>query len=257
MIFDANAFIGKWPYWPVASSNAAEVVSELSGYQIQKAAICSTRSVFVNWEDGNCEAEAAAATFPDSLVAFACLGTRELSHAVCDQPYNFQDYAVRGFQGIRLYPQHHSYHLLFQSFVDEILEDAAARRWPVVLPLRIIMNWGMPSLDPALLAAIVSRHPNVVWILAGINYLHELQMATSLMRRHPSVYLETSCVMGFAAIEKTVQTCGHAQVLFGSGAPLQHAGASLSKILHARISEDARTAILGDNLHRLLGECKQ
>ena len=257
MIFDANAFVGKWPYWPVASSDAAEVVSELSGHQIHKAAICSTRSVFVNWEDGNCEVEAAAKEFPDNLVAFACLGTRELSHAVCDQPYNFQDYAARGFKGIRLYPQHHSYHLLFHPFVDEILEDAAARRWPVLLPLRIIMNWGMPSLDPALLEAVVNRHSKVLWILAGINYLHELQMATWLMRRYPNVCLETSCVMGYAAIEKIVQTCGHAQVLFGSGAPLQHGGASLSKILHARISEDARTAILGDNLHRLLEECER
>lgn len=257
MIFDANAFIGKWPYWPVASSSASEVVFDLSSHHIDKAAICSTRSVFVNWEDGNREVESAAAAFPDTLAPFACLGTRELSHAICNLPYNFHDYATRGFKGIRLYPQHHSYHLLYQSFVDEILEDAAARHWPVLLPLRIIMNWGMPSLDPSLLAAIVNRHPKVLWILAGINYLHELQMATSLMRRYPSVYLETSCVMGYAAIEKTVQTYGHAQILFGSGAPLQLAGASLSKILHARISDDAQTAILGDNLHRLLGECKQ
>ncbi len=118
------------------------------------------------------------------------------------------------------------------------------------------MNWGMPSLDPSIFPAIVERHPNVQWILAGINYLHELQMATWLMRRHPNVFLETSCVMGYAAIEKTVQACGHAQLLFGSGAPLQHAGAGLSKILHARIADDARSAILGGNLHRLLGECK-
>ena len=249
-----NAFIGKWPYWPVASSSVAEVASELHEYQIQAAAVCSTRSVFVHWEDGNCETEAAALALPDTLVPFACLGTRELSHAVCEQPYDFSDYAARGFRGIRLYPQHHSYHLLFQAFVDEILEDATARGWPVLLPLRIIMNWGMPSLDPGVIAAIVERHPKVLWILAGINYLHELQMATSLMRRYANVCLETSCVMGYAAIEKTVQTCGHDQVLFGSGAPLQHAGASLSKILHARISDEARVAVLGGNLQRLLGE---
>ena len=57
-------------------------------------------------------------------------------------------------------------------------------------------------------------------ILAGINYLHELQMATSLMHTYSNVSLETSCIMGYAAIEKTVQQCGHHQLLFGSGAPL-------------------------------------
>ncbi len=254
MIFDANAFLGKWPYWPTPRSTAAEVVEELKGLRIERAAVCSTRSIFVNWEDGNCETQAAATSFPEVLIPFACLGTQELSHSWKPSDYPFDRYVVRGFRGIRLYPQHHSYHLLFESFVDEILEDAAACRWPVVLPLRVVMNWGVPALDPAVMHAIVTRHPRVRWILAGINYLHELQMATGLMRQYATVHLETSCVMGYAAIEKTVQRCGHAQVLFGSGLPLQHGGAGLSKIMHAAITTEAREAILGGNLQRLLGD---
>ena len=53
MIYDANAFIGKWPYWPIRSSSLDEVTSALQSWKIDRAAICSTRSVFVNWEDGN------------------------------------------------------------------------------------------------------------------------------------------------------------------------------------------------------------
>ncbi|HKR27100.1 MAG TPA: amidohydrolase family protein [Acidobacteriaceae bacterium] len=253
MILDANAFLGKWPYWPTPRSTPAEVVEELRGLKIDRAAVCSTRSIFVNWEDGNCETQVAATSFPEALIPFACLGSHELSHMWNPADYGFDRYAERGFRGIRLYPQHHSYHLLFESFIDEILEDAAARRWPVVLPLRVIMNWGVPSLDPVTMHAIVTRHPRVTWILAGVNYLHELQMATALMLKSPTVYLETSCVMGYAAIEKTVHRCGHAQLLFGSGLPLQHGGASLSKIIHAEIPCEAREAILGGNLQRLLG----
>lgn len=254
MIFDANAFIGKWPYWPVRSTQPAEVASELSGWGIDRAAICSMRSVFVNWEDGNCEVETAARQDPAHFTPFACLGTQELSHVLPQRAYAFADYAARGFRGIRLYPQHHSYHLLYEAFVDSILEDAESRGWPVVLPLRILMNWGMPSLDLGVIEALVTRHPRVNWILAGINYLHELQLAVSLMRRYPSVHLETSCVMGYAAITKTVQQCGPAQILFGSGAPVQHGAAALSKILHAELSDADREAILGGNLLRLLGE---
>ena len=168
--------------------------------------------------------------------------------------YEFSEYVARGFRGVRLYPQHHSYHLLYEAFVDSILEDAASRGWPVVLPLRILMNWGMPSLDLSVIETLVTRHPRVNWILAGINYLHELQLAVSLMRRYPSVHLETSCVMGYAAVEKTVQQCGVAQILFGSGAPVQHGAAALSKILHAQLSDSDREAILSGNLLRLLGE---
>jgi uncharacterized protein len=254
MIYDANAFIGKWPYWPIRSSAAAAVLDELHGWKIDRAVICSTRSVFVNWEDGNIETEAAAKTHASHLTPFACLGTMELSHELPKRAHDFVDYVARGFRGIRLYPQHHSYHPLYEAFVDSILEDAASRRWPVLLPLRIMMNWGVPSLELRVIEGLVVRHPNVNWILSGINYLFELQLAVSLMRRFPGVHLETSCVMGYDAIAKTVQQCGARQILFGSGAPMQHGAAALSKILHAPLSDSDREAILGGNLQFLLGE---
>jgi predicted TIM-barrel fold metal-dependent hydrolase len=196
----------------------------------------------------------AASEHPSHFVAFACLGTFELSHELPQRSYDFADYMKRGFRGVRLYPQHHSYHPLYQVFIDSIMEEAAARRWPVLLPLRIIMNWGVPSLDLGTIDALVSRHAHVNWILSGINYLHELQLATTLMRRSPSVYLETSCIMGYSAIAKTVQQCGAEQLLFGSGAPVQHGAAALSKIVHAQLSDAERQAILSNNFQRLLGE---
>ena len=254
MIFDANAYIGKWPYWPLRSTEADDVARELAGWRIERAAVCSTRSIFVNWEDGNRETEAAARA-GRMFVPFACLGTHELSHDLRPSRHDLESYAARGFRGIRLYPQHHSYHPLYEEFVNEILEDAAARGWPVVLPLRIIMNWGMPVLDLAIIEALVTRHSRVKWILSGINYLFELQMSVMLMRRYESVHLETSCIMGYAAIAKLVQRCGAGRLLFGSGAPVQHGGAALSKVLHAAIADSAREQILGGNLCRLLGEC--
>jgi predicted TIM-barrel fold metal-dependent hydrolase len=253
MIVDANAYIGRWPYWPVAATSPEQVFASLSESGIQRAAVCSTRSIFVHWEDGNCETEAAQQAIGEALIPFVCFGTRELSHAYREPAYDFESYAARGFRGVRLYPQHHSYHLLFCGFVDVILEDAAARSWPVVLPLRALMNWGVPSLSPEVMHAIVSRHPRVQWILAGVNYLFELQMATSLMLKYPNVSLETSCVMGYAAIEKTVAQCGEDQLLFGSGAPFQMAAASLAKVMQASLADRVKDKILGGNFLRLLG----
>jgi predicted TIM-barrel fold metal-dependent hydrolase len=92
----------------------------------------------------------------------------------------------------------------------------------------------------------------VNWILSGVNYLFELQLAISLMQKLPSVHIETSCIMGYAAIEKMVQRCGSQQILFGSGAPIQHGAASLAKILQSDIPDSDKEAILGKNLCRLL-----
>jgi predicted TIM-barrel fold metal-dependent hydrolase len=252
MILDINAFIGKWPYWPVPASSSNDVADVLAGAAIDRAAICSTRSVFVHWDDGNCEVERACREHPERFVAFACLGTLELSHALPARDHDLAGYARRGFRGVRLYPQHHSYHPLYNAFVDRILEDAAARRWPVLLPLRIIMNWGVPMLELPVIEALVTRHPRVVWVLSGINYLWELQLAVTLIQRNPNVHLETSCVMGYDAITKLVAQCGRAQILFGSGAPIQLASASVSKIVQAPIRDVDREAILGGNAMRLL-----
>ncbi len=252
MTIDINAFVGKWPYWPVAVSQPAEMVAELERYGIERAAVCSTRGVFVNCEDGNRETESAAREYPERLAPFACVGTSECSPDTICEPLDVAGLTARGFRGVRLYPQHHSYDLLREPFVGELCEEAAARSWPVLLPLRLVMNWGMPILDLASVAGIVERHGRVTWILAGINYLHELRLAVDLMRRHRRVHLETSCVMGYQATARLVELCGAERILFGSGMPLQHAGAGLSKIVHARIPDAAKHAILGENARRLL-----
>ena len=242
MILDINGFIGRWPFWPLRVSGAAEVAEQMRQWGIERAAICSTRSLFVHCADGNAETAAACREYPQRFVGFACVG-------VADGPL---DAYAAGFRGMRLYPQHHSYHPLYADFLDRMLEDAAARQWPVLLPLRTLMNWGMPQLDLGVMREVVVRHPGNRWILAGINYLHELEMALDLMRRCENVHLETSCIMGFQAISKIVDRCGFGRVLFGSAAPLQHGGAGLEKILRAKICEEAREAILGGNARRLL-----
>jgi uncharacterized protein len=253
MVVDVNAFIGKWPYWPVPYSTPETAVSKFSQWGIDHACICSTRSLFVHWEDGNRELAPLIRQHPARLVPFACLGTFETSHRAADRKHDLKAYQERGFRGIRLYPQHHSYHLLFEPFVDEICEQAQVLHLPVLLSLRAIMNWGVPSLDLGDMLSIVERHPRVPWILSGINYLQEIRSGQLLLRRYPSVYLETSCVMGYEAISKAVKECGYEQILFGSAAPLQHGRANLEKILHARISDPAREAILSGNAKRLLG----
>ena len=252
MIVDICAYFGKWPYWPVDICTPAAVVEELGRCGIDRAAACSTRGLFVGWEEGNDETEQAIRAFPQPLLGFASLGPLELSHTLRGREFDFDKLQARGFRGVRLYPQYHTYHPLYEPFVEQVLEDAAARQWPVQLSLRVIMNWGLPQLSLDWIGALVERHPRVPWILSGINYFHELQVAVSLMRRYSSVHLETSCVQGFNAIAKLVEQCGSGNLLLGTGLPLQNGAANLQKVLRARVSDAAREQILGINACRLL-----
>lgn len=250
MRIDVHAYIGKWPYWPVPHATPLEVVEAMDAASIDSAVITSTRSLFVNWPDGNAETLQAAREHPDRFIAFACVGPPELSHQLDANIFDLEKSPET--RGIRLAPQFQTYHLLYEPFIDTISEQAAARKIPVQLPLRVLMNWGMPMLDLGTMAAIVQRHPRTPWILTGLNYFHELRVGLALMRSFPTVHIETSCIQGFEAIAKIVKEIGSDRVLFGSGLPLQNAVAGVWKIEHARISDADREAIFYINAKRLL-----
>jgi predicted TIM-barrel fold metal-dependent hydrolase len=250
MRIDVHAWIGRWPYWPIPASSPDEVAAVLGRSGIDRAVISSTRSLFVNWPEGNAEADAAESAFPDTFVAFACVGPPELSHKLDANPFHLSERP--DVRGVRLAPQFHTYHPLYEPFIDELCEEAASRQVPVQLPLRVLMNWGMPMLDLGTIVTLVERHSRTPWILTGLNYFHELRCGLALMRRFPCVYLETSCIQGFEAIAKVVAEMGSDRLLFGSGLPLQNAEAGVAKIEHARISDFDREAIFGANTRRLL-----
>ena len=248
MIIDCHAYNGKWPYWPVPEASPEQVAALAGSAGIDRIVVTSTRSIFVSWTDGNQETQAAAQAHPERLLAFAVAGPTELSHRLNAHCLKL-DATVRG---VRLFPQFHTYHLLYEPFIDELCEQAAALQIPVQLPLRVLMNWGMPMLDLGWMAAIVDRHPKTPWILTGLNYFHELRVGLALMRRHDSVHLETSCIQGFEAIRKVVEEVGSDRLLFGTGLPFQNAAAGVAKVCHARISDAGREAVFGGNARRLL-----
>jgi uncharacterized protein len=250
MRIDVHAYIGKWPYWPVPQSEAEQVIAVMDKATIDAAIISSTRSLFVNWGDGNTEASKAETRFPERFVSFPCIGPPELSHKLDADQFDLS--AASGVRGVRLAPQFQTYHLLFEPFIDDLCEKAAALQVPVQLPLRVLMNWGLPMLELGWIAAIVERHPRTPWILTGLNYFHELRVGLTLMRRFPAVHIETSCIQGFDAIAKVVQQMGSDRLLFGTALPLQNAAAGVTKIERARISDSDREAIFSGNARRLL-----
>jgi predicted TIM-barrel fold metal-dependent hydrolase len=249
MRVDVHAYVGKWPYWPIPQESPSDVIATMARAGIDSAVITSTRSLFVNWQDGNAEAAHAAAQHAE-FISFACIGPPELSHELEASPFDLA--GERSIRGIRLAPQFHTYHLLYEPFIDDLCEKAAYLGIPVQLPLRVLMNWGMPMIDLGWIAAIVERHSRTPWILTGINYFHELRVGLALMRRYPAVHIETSCIQGFQAISKLVQEIGSDRILFGTGLPLQNASAGVSKIEHSRISDSDREAIFSGNARRLL-----
>jgi len=89
-------------------------------------------------------------------------------------------------------------------------------------------------------------------ILVGTHYDNAVDVLAAA-RRFEHLHLDTSRMAHLGGIEIAVGQIGAERVLLGTGAPLRAIRSSLNAIALARISNDARRAILGGNAARLFG----
>ena len=112
-----------------------------------------------------------------------------------------------------------------------------------------------PLAEPKHLARVVPLYPRAVFVIGHSgNDPEQRAQAIALAQAHPNVYLETcSTFRTPGVIEQLVNEAGADRVLFGSDMPLMDPRPQLGKIITARISDEAKRKILGDNACRLLG----
>lgn len=77
-----------------------------------------------------------------------------------------------------------------------------------------------------------------------------------LLDDFPTLYIETSHYLVEGLIEEFVARYGPERLLFGSGFPDVCTGAAMLRLAQADIAEDAKVAIAGGNLARLLAEVR-
>ena len=249
MIIDINAYCGNWPYYPIRVRSNEALVSLLDKFNIDQAAITSTKGIFVAAAAGNEDTAAMVAQSPSRLLAFATVTPTDDKPAV----EQLRRCAAQGMKGLRLFPQHHGYRLDDDPVLADILDACQELALPVLIPIRLMANWSMPTLDVREIGNLAARFPAVQFIVGGCNY-GEVRDTLGVMRRQPNVAMETSCLQLHEGVRTFVERAGAERVYFGSGLPLQYPGPGLAKIIHAQISDAAKELILGGNAQRLIEE---
>ena len=248
-MFDFNGFIGPWPYWDSPYQTPEAILPLMDKCRIETLAVCSTRSIFWDWRQGNEESLAAAGKYPKRFRGFVSISP---ILPPSDLIHHLRDYKRRRAAGIRLYPQQQSYSLTLNSGIAEILKTAQDMGLPVVLPIRVIMARGLPQLNPPAIEEIISRSPKLPIVLSGVNFDTTL-WAYDVMQRFKSVFLEISGLQGFGAVAHAVEAVGARRILFGSGMPMLYPACSVEKLRVAKVSEEQRSAIAEGNARQLLG----
>jgi predicted TIM-barrel fold metal-dependent hydrolase len=240
-MIDCYGFLGPWPYWDTPDRTAAAAIARMDRFHIDACAVVSTNSIFYDLRAGNEEVLEAAARYPGRFIPFVSISPVASA--------DLAQYRKRGARGVRLYPQHHHYAL---AQAGRVLSAAQDLKMPVVLAVRTIVHWGLPVLERADLEAAITKWPRVRFVVASANYGEEFWLM-ELMARHENVWVETSGMQGFRAIDYVAGVAGYRRVLFGAGLPLLNPACGVAKMEVCRLPRDQKAAIAEGNARELLG----
>lgn len=250
-IIDISTYYGKWPHWPIKVTTQTDMIALMDRVGIDQVVVASTRSVFRDCREGNLEAGQLAHDQSGRFHAFAVIdptdeeSARDLLAAVNRD----------GVKGFRLFPQHHQYHLDDDPALNSVLELGQDLGMTVLIPIRLILHWGLPQLDVREINIVAKNFPELNIIIGGVNY-GEFREALGVMRRYKNVGFETSCLQMVNGIEILVNKVGAERVYLGTGLPLMYPLPGIYKIDKAQIGEREKELILGGNAARLLSATK-
>lgn len=150
--------------------------------------------------------------------------------------------AAAGARAVRIYPRLHNFGIgarwtagLFGPLAEAgipVLIDATQADWPEV-------------------DDVLSRHPALTLIICRPGY-RLIRWAWPLLAAHCGLVLETSLWQACGGIEAVVERFGPERLVFGTGLPEAAPGGAVSMITYAQIAPEARAAIAGGTLERLL-----
>ena len=153
---------------------------------------------------------------------------------------------ARGVKVARVYPKTHHWSLAEWS-AGGLLRALEAHRFPLSIQL--------DETDWEEIQALAERHPDLPIIVTGALYRIS-RLIFPLFKRHPNLYLEIAGYQVHRGLEEATEVVGARQFLFGSRLPEFTPGAAIMMINYARISDEDRRLIAGDNLRRILSEVR-
>jgi predicted TIM-barrel fold metal-dependent hydrolase len=242
LVIDGHCHVGPHAGFYQPHNDAAAMVRTLDRIGIDRACVFSTLAVTIDARGGNDLSLAAAAAFPDRLMAYAVVDPNQPT-AVPDE---LERCFAAGARGIKFHTQLANY-----PFDGPGYEPAFAFAHRHRLPL---ISHGVGS--PETLRRVARTYPDAHFIVAhagagGAGPAGDALLAVAV--DEPNVYLDLCSSVGrFGAFADVVRRVGAAKLLYGSDAPWMCFTHQIGRVLLAPIGEEEKRRILGSNLAALL-----
>ncbi len=242
-IIDFHGHVGRWDIFEM-NDDACEIVRAMDGAGIDRS--CLFNIFHPDGTTGNDQTAAFVAGYPDRFIGFAYVSPLMPE---CIVPELERAIDKLGFLAIKISPPYTRWPLNDPVW-DPIYQFADDRG------LAVISHTGGEgdTCSPVYVEDIAGRYPDARFVIghSGNSEPYRSQ-AIEAARRFPNVYLETcSSFREPGVIERLVAEAGVDRVVLGSDVPLMDPRTQLGKIITARISDDAKRLVLGENAKRLL-----
>lgn len=222
-----------------AAQTGAELVARLDAAGVDKACVFP----FVEGDFTNDVIDEAVGEFPDRLIPWLAINPWNRQAAV-DEVHRRAD---KGYQGVKVHPTLHGYHLSDLGLVGPVM-DAIRERGLVVI------SHGASDLNnaPPEFAAICRAYPEIPFLMAHSGTFWSHDQAVELAKEVPNLYLETARVP-LAEVAYSIRELGPEKVVWGTDSPFVEYTFEYEKMAKATDSEEARLLVCGGNLARLMG----
>lgn len=247
--FDAHCCLGRPTLPPPggAPANAAELLSIMDNHGISRALVWHAAARDASVPAGNQLLIEQIATANDRLVG--CWGFLPESENNTMKPEAlFKAMHKYGIRALRAWPSKNRF-LLNRESCGRTLAAMQERAVPLLLSASSANDWQM-------LYELLRDFPRLVVIATDAGLWGTDRYTRPLFEQYQNVHLEISEYQVAGGVQPIVETYGANRLLFGSGLPVYHPGGAMLTIKHAPVPEEARRAMAGETLAKLLQNSK-
>jgi predicted TIM-barrel fold metal-dependent hydrolase len=231
-LFDANVRVGRSGVHGELALEAPDLLAEMDRFGIRQALVSHFAAQEYDAGEGN---RALAGDLSERLVpAWAALPDAAF----------LRQLALRSPRAVRLFFGVKRHNFSWAPWCSGELYDYLQQH-------SILTLLGCEDLEWNSLARLLEDFPRLPVLLLETGYRPDRYLFP-LLERHAQLYFDTSTYVAHRQLESFVERFGPERLVFGSRLPLYTPAAALGVLATARISAEARLAIAGGTLRRLL-----
>ena len=243
--FDCNAFFGLPMIRPLAPVPTADIlIEEMDRAGVEQALVWHIAQHDASPQVGNALLTDAIRDRPRLTGCWTILPNQ--AREFPPLPLFFRQMREARVRALRIFPGSHRY-LANAVSMGAWLEALVARRIPLLLSLRRGVAWRD-------VYALLAEFPDLVCLICDHGCWGEDRLFRPLLERYPHVYVDTAQYLLDGGLESLVADYGARRLLYGSGFPESYLGGMMMALKHARLPAEAKVAIAGGNLVRILEE---